>query len=363
MCFGYDGEGALQRSLEEKGASRRNLFRGAALGAAGLAAVGSGLAVPAAARRRDDRGHGHGARTHGASRTRSASSSTRCVTRCEDRAGFDLVLNRLAQYGYEKVELAGNTRGRTAAAAADVPRRPRDPGVLEPRRAQQRRPGGDARQVRQRGDARAEVRRGAVPERPRRSRYWQDAGGADERRGRPGEEIRAALRLPQPRPRVHHRASSNGRTAVGRADRATSTGDMVHLEVDLYWAVTGGIRSGAGASDPLRASPSTSCGRRRSEVRQYHVKDRDAANGGFADLGTGVHRLRGGSSAAHAGRGVHRRERPARRHAAHHRRGRARLPRPHPLLIRLSVRDSEESGANPRHGPKVANAIPAGTLV
>ena len=28
MCFGYDGEGALQRSLEEKGVSRRNLFRG-----------------------------------------------------------------------------------------------------------------------------------------------------------------------------------------------------------------------------------------------------------------------------------------------------------------------------------------------
>ena len=33
----------------------------------------------------------------------------------EDPAGFDLVMNRLAQYGYEKVELAGNTGGRTAA--------------------------------------------------------------------------------------------------------------------------------------------------------------------------------------------------------------------------------------------------------
>ena len=50
----------------------------------------------------------------------------------EDQAGFDLVMNRLAQYGYEKVELAGNYGGRTPRAAAYVPRRPRDPGVLEP---------------------------------------------------------------------------------------------------------------------------------------------------------------------------------------------------------------------------------------
>ncbi len=118
MCFGYDGEGALRRSLEEKGASRRSLLRGAAVGAAGVAgvaAIGSGLAAPAYA----DRGHGgHG---HG---RRSVPHDEICIqlytlrSAMADRAGYDLVLTRLAQYGYEKVELAGYG-DRTAAELAD----------------------------------------------------------------------------------------------------------------------------------------------------------------------------------------------------------------------------------------------------
>ena len=75
MCFGYDGEGALRRSLEEKGASRRSLFRGAAVGVAGAAVLGAGLAAPAQAQ--GSWGPAGGAvpsRT-----TRSASSSTHCV--------------------------------------------------------------------------------------------------------------------------------------------------------------------------------------------------------------------------------------------------------------------------------------------
>jgi sugar phosphate isomerase/epimerase len=62
---------------------------------------------------------------------------------------------------------------------------------------------------------------------------------------------------------------------------------LVHLEVDLYWAVTGGINSGDGVDDPaqfaidvIREAP--------QQVRQYHVKDRHAAGGDMADLGTGM---------------------------------------------------------------------------
>jgi sugar phosphate isomerase/epimerase len=62
---------------------------------------------------------------------------------------------------------------------------------------------------------------------------------------------------------------------------------LVHLEVDLYWAVTGGINSGAGVADPegftldvMRSAP--------QRVLQYHVKDRDASTGDMADLGTGT---------------------------------------------------------------------------
>lgn len=59
---------------------------------------------------------------------------------------------------------------------------------------------------------------------------------------------------------------------------------LVHLEIDIYWAVTGGI--GRGVADPvaftldvIRKAP--------QRVLQFHVKDR-AADGDMADLGTGT---------------------------------------------------------------------------
>ncbi|MEE3922120.1 sugar phosphate isomerase/epimerase [Micromonospora sp. BRA006-A] len=62
---------------------------------------------------------------------------------------------------------------------------------------------------------------------------------------------------------------------------------LVHLEIDIYWAVTGGITSGEGVDDPegftldvIRSAP--------QRVLQYHVKDRDPATGDMADLGTGM---------------------------------------------------------------------------
>jgi sugar phosphate isomerase/epimerase len=61
---------------------------------------------------------------------------------------------------------------------------------------------------------------------------------------------------------------------------------LVHLEIDLYWAVRGGIESGHGADpegfaiDVIRDAP--------QQVLQYHVKDRHAADGDMADLGTGM---------------------------------------------------------------------------
>jgi len=60
---------------------------------------------------------------------------------------------------------------------------------------------------------------------------------------------------------------------------------LVHLEVDLYWAHTGGVNSGADdplafAIDVVRDAP--------QQVLQYHVKDRDGSTGDMCDLGTGV---------------------------------------------------------------------------
>ena len=63
---------------------------------------------------------------------------------------------------------------------------------------------------------------------------------------------------------------------------------LVHLEVDLFWAYTGGVNTGAAdpnqfAIDVVRGAP--------QRVRQYHAKDRDESgppDNKFADLGTGV---------------------------------------------------------------------------
>jgi sugar phosphate isomerase/epimerase len=59
---------------------------------------------------------------------------------------------------------------------------------------------------------------------------------------------------------------------------------LVHLEIDLYWAVTGGVNTGARdpegfAIDVIRSAP--------QRVLQYHVKDRDPVTGDMADLGAG----------------------------------------------------------------------------
>ena len=67
---------------------------------------------------------------------------------------------------------------------------------------------------------------------------------------------------------------------------------LVHLEVDLFWAVTGGLQTGEAteatasqfAADVIAAAP--------QQTLQYHVKDREPgldpfAGNAFADVGTG----------------------------------------------------------------------------
>ena len=280
MCFGYDGEGALQRSLEEKGASRRSLFRGAAIGAAGLAAVGSGFGVPAAARGRDDRGHDHGrGRTVPHDKISIQLYTLRDAMR--DRAGFDLVLNRLAQYGYEKVELAGNTGGRTAGELRTflddlgIRASSSHDGLSNGDRAAMHAKFANARTLGQRYVVVPFLNDPTLE-------YWQDA--ADQMNEEADLAKKYGLRYG-----YHNHAHEftieleNGKTPwevlTERLDRR-----LVHLEVDLYWVYTGGVNSGA--ADPLKFSIDV-IRDAPQEVRQYHVKDRDVS-GDFADLGTGV---------------------------------------------------------------------------
>ncbi|MEO3802267.1 sugar phosphate isomerase/epimerase [Nonomuraea sp. B1E8] len=59
---------------------------------------------------------------------------------------------------------------------------------------------------------------------------------------------------------------------------------LVHLEIDLYWAVTGGV--GRGVRDPVRFTLDV-IRRAPQRVLQFHVKDRHL-DGDMADLGTGT---------------------------------------------------------------------------
>jgi sugar phosphate isomerase/epimerase len=277
MCFGFDGEGALRRSLEEKGASRRSLFRGAAAGVAGAAVLGSGLAAPAEAAK----GHGHG---HGSRRSVPHDKISIQLYTLRDAMGgspgFDTVLTRLAQYGYEKVEFAGYY-GRTARQIRD---QLDGLGI----RASSSHDGISADSAALRTKLENAVTLGqkyvVVPYLNSSSLSdWQT--WADQMNAEAAVAGRYGLRYG-----YHNHAHEftidlgGGLTPwevlTSRLDRK-----LVHLEVDLYWAYTGGVNTGAAdpdrfAIDVVREAP--------QEVRQFHVKDRDAGNGDMCDLGTGV---------------------------------------------------------------------------
>jgi sugar phosphate isomerase/epimerase len=274
MCFGFDGEGELRRSLGAKGALRRNVLRGTAAGAVGLAALGSG-AGPAAA-----------AGGHGPERRRSIPHDRISIQLYTLRdalggePGFDVVLTRLAQYGYEKVELAGYY-GRTARElrrfldGLGIRATSSHDGISEST---------SALHTKLENAATLGQKYVVVP-------YLASDQKSDWKRwaDRMNEEARAAkgwgLRY------GYHNHAHEFTTDLGGGvtpwEVLTERLDprYVHLEVDLYWAYTGGVNSGATnpdrfAIDVIREAP--------QRVRQFHVKDRDGATGDMCDLGTGV---------------------------------------------------------------------------
>jgi len=276
MCFGYDGEGALRRSLEEKGASRRSLFRGAAAGAVGAAVLGSGLAAPASA----SKGRGHGSRKRSVPHDEISIQMYTLRAAMTTPAGVDLVLTRLAQYGYEKIELAG-LYGRTPSAMrAQLD----DLGI----RASSSHDGISADSAALRAKLEGALILGQkyvnVPYLNSSSLSdWQL--WADQMNAEAAVAKRYGLRY------GYHNHAHEFTIDLGGGltpwEVLTSRLDkrLVHLEVDLYWAYTGGVNTGAAdpnrfAIDVIREAPQT--------VRQFHVKDRDAATGDMCDLGTGV---------------------------------------------------------------------------
>ena len=274
MCFGYDGEGALRRSLENKGASRRSLLRGAAAGAAGVAALGTGLAAPAAAAGENRQGR----RSVPHDRISIQMYTLRAATGSVEAA--DLVLTRLAQYGYDRIELAGLLN----RSAVELRAKLDELGI----RATSSHDGISADAAALRAKLENAVTLGqkyvVVP-------YLNSANLADWQRWADQMNAEAAVAKRYGLRYGYHNHAHEFTIDLGGGvtpwEVFTERLDprLVHLEVDLYWAYTGGVNSGAAdplqfAIDVIREAP--------QKVRQYHVKDRAASDGDMADLGTGV---------------------------------------------------------------------------
>ena len=283
MCYGHDGEAALRQSLEAQGASRRGLLRTAVAATAAVGAVGGGLAAPAAATsgRGRDRDHDHdGWSRHRVPHDRISIQLYTLRDAMTNPAEVDLVLQRLAQYGYERVERAGLYH----FTAAQMKARLDELGIwassshegISPDRAALHAKLDIANTFRQRYIV--------VPylNSPNRSDWetWAEQMNVEAAAAR-----RRGLRY------GYHNHAHEFTIDLGGGvtpwDVLTENLDprLVHLQADLYWVYTGGV--GRGESDPLRFVHEV-IRRAPQEVRQYHVKDRDAATGDMADLGTGV---------------------------------------------------------------------------
>jgi sugar phosphate isomerase/epimerase len=274
MCYGYDGEGALRRSMEERGMSRRGLFRGAfatAAGGAALAATGAGASTASAAPSRAVRPVPPG----------KISIQLYTLRSIMTGAGVDTTLAHLAETGYPRVELAGYY-GRTAEAM----RATLDGvGIYASSSHDGISPNAAALETKLDNAETMGQRYMNVPYLASSSRSaWQtwaeqmnvEAAAAKERGILYGYHNHA------------HEFTVDLGGGVSPWDVLTSELDprLVHLEVDLYWAVTGGKGLGMSdadsidfAIDVIESAP--------QKVRQYHVKDRNPANGDHADLGTG----------------------------------------------------------------------------
>lgn len=274
MCFGYDGEGALRRSLEARGMSRRSLVRGALAGAAGVAALGAvgAGASPAQAGRPAVRPVPPG----------RISIQLWSVRAALGGGGYDDTLRAISEMGYPRVEQALGYFGRTASElrafydSIGVRASSSHDGIS-----------GSADALTQKLENAATLgqRFIAVP-------YLNSGSMSDWQQWAEQMNAEAEAARSYGIAYGYHNHAHEFTIDLGGGvtpwEVLTSELDpsLVHLEVDLYWIVTGGVNTGLSdddavqfAIDGIKAAP--------QKVRQYHVKDRISATGDHADLGTG----------------------------------------------------------------------------
>ena len=306
MCFGYDGDAALRESLERKGASRRGLIRGAVAGAAGATVLAAGS--PAlAAKGNQHPGQGH---AYGRNRVKTELISIQLYTlraAMTDRTAILRQFDQLAKFGYQRVERAGLYAPRPGAAPTDLETAAKLKAALDERGiwASSSHDGistvaggtdlDTAALNRKLDDANTFGQKYIVVP------YLNSTSKADWQRWAEQMNTEAVAARRRGLRYGYHNHAHEFTIDLGGGetpwDILTSQLDpkLVHLEVDLYWAYTGGVNTGAAdplqfAIDVIRSAP--------QEVRQYHVKDRHGADaavlfdgeqpGDMADLGLGV---------------------------------------------------------------------------
>ena len=277
MCYGLPDDQALAAARAHRAPGRRSLLKGAF--AAGLGAT----AVAASAGTASAHGRGWGWGSAHVPRHRISIQLYSMRDDLNGEVGFDETLRKIADIGYPRVEQALGYFGRTAAELRDfydelgIRCTSSHDGISENEEALETK----LRNARTLGQSFM-----VVP-------YLQSEKLDDWKRWaeQMNEEAAAARRFGLFY--GYHNHAHEFTTDLGRGrtpwDVLTSELDpwLVHLEIDIYWAATGGIESGDGVRDPegfvtdvIRCAP--------QRVLQYHVKDRDPATGDMADLGTGM---------------------------------------------------------------------------
>ena len=278
MCYGFDGEGALRRSLEERGLSRRSMVKGALGAVAGgaMLAAAPGLLSPAGAAV---------AAKRGACRVPPGRISIQLWTLRDDlngAAGFDATMTKIAEMGYPRVEQALGYFGKTAAelrAFYD------GLGI----RASSSHDGISATpadlQTKLQNAATLGQRYMVVP-------YLASSSLSDWQTWAEQMNVEAAAAKRYGIAYGYHNHAHEFTTDLGGGvtpwDVLTTELDpgLVHLEIDIYWAVTGGVNRGLSNDEAIDFAIDTiTSGPQR--VRQYHVKDRNPTTGDHVDLGTG----------------------------------------------------------------------------
>lgn len=279
MCYGNDGVGALRRSLEKQGLTRRMFLAGAA----GLAVAGIGSHNARAA-----------ASGHAAVPGRPVPPGRISLQLWTVREGlgqpwgpgdYDQTLTAIAEAGYPRVEQALGYFGRTAAQLRQFYD---DLGI----RASSSHDGISGSEAAMRQKFENAVTLGqryiVVP-------YLASDSLSDWQTWAERMNVEAQVAREYGLAYGYHNHAHEFTTDLGGGVTPWDvlTGELdpqyVHFEIDLYWAVTGGVNLGLSnddaqdfAIDTVLSSP--------LKVRQYHVKDRHAdgpESTSHADLGAG----------------------------------------------------------------------------